>query len=37
MTQKTSSKNFGNIGYRLLVHERPIYRYWPKKAISVDL
>jgi len=28
MKQKTRFKTFGNIGYRLLVCEWPIYRCW---------
>jgi len=36
MKQKTRFKNFGNIGYRLLVHEWPIYRYQPQTGILVD-
>jgi len=37
MKQKTRYKNFGNNQYRLLVHEWPLYRYRPQKAISVEL
>jgi len=31
MKQKTKFKNFGNISYRLSVHEWPIYWYRPHK------
>jgi len=37
MKYKTRFTNFGNISYRLSVHEWPIYWYWPQKAISVNL
>jgi len=32
MKQKTRFKNFGNIDYRLSVHEWPMYRYRPQKS-----